>query len=31
MTTAYFIAPGTLVSVSRNGSEFKPHTLRRQL
>ena len=31
MTTVYFIAPGTRVSVSRNGSDFRPHTLRRQL
>jgi hypothetical protein len=31
MTTAYLVAPGTRVAVSRNGSEFKPHKLRDQL
>ena len=31
MTTVYFIAPGTRVSVSHNGCEFKPHKPRKQL
>jgi hypothetical protein len=31
VTTVYLLAPGTRVSVSRNGGEFKPHMLRRQL
>ena len=31
MTKVYFLAPGTRVSVSRDGGDFKAHTLRRQL
>jgi hypothetical protein len=29
MTTVYLIMPGTLVAISRDGSDFKPHTTRR--
>jgi len=29
--TVYLIAPGTRVAISRNGGDFKPHKLRKQL
>jgi hypothetical protein len=31
MATWYCVLPGTIVSVSRDGSDFKPHTTRRML
>jgi hypothetical protein len=31
MSTVYVILPGTRVAISRDGSDFKPHTTRQPL